>query len=209
MLKVTEAAVVSGVDIRDVNRAFDEGILQNFSTPDEGRRFSTAACMVIRFYFGSAKRLTSDERLFAIESLGPRLRRLNPDAFGTFLEEDWVVRDEFLTIDMAPFLKATAERMERLAAARAVVTTSREVLGGTPVITGTRVPVHDVAASHAAGYSREDILSAYPSLTSEQIDLAVLYAEANPVRGRPRAASQPAGATLVSERRVPRRPRAE
>jgi uncharacterized protein (DUF433 family) len=204
MLKATEAAIVSGVGVRDVNRALDEGILKGFSV--DGRRFSTAACTVMTFYFGSAKRLTPEERRFAIKSVGPRLRRLNANTLQSSLEEDWTIRDGFLTIDMTPFLKATAERLGRLAAARAGVTCSPEVLGGTPVIAGTRIPVHDLAASLAAGHSREAILAAYPSLTDEQIDLALLYADANPMRGRPRATSLPHGAIVVSERRVPRRP---
>jgi uncharacterized protein (DUF433 family) len=60
------------------------------------------------------------------------------------------------------------------------------ILGGTPTIKGTRVPVYDVAASFAAGHPRVRILSAYPSLSREQVDLAALFAEANPKRGRPK-----------------------
>jgi uncharacterized protein (DUF433 family) len=204
-LKVTEAAMVSGVGVREVNRAVDEGILKGDFTPGDGRRFSPADCMAMTFYFGSAKRLTSEERLFAIASARPRLARLNTASFSTFPQEDWIIRDDFLTIDMGPFLKATAERLRRLAEARALVTSSAEILGGVPVITGTRIPVHDIAASRAAGYTPEDILAAYPTLAAEQIDLAILYAEANPLRGRPKTVALADGATLVSERRVPRR----
>jgi uncharacterized protein (DUF433 family) len=205
MLKATEAAVVAGVGVREVNRALDEGILEGFSNGGDGRRFSPAACAVITFYFGAAKRLTSEERLFAIRSVGPRLRRLSASAWKASFKSDWLVRDEFLTIDMTPFVRATAERLQRLAAARDAVTSSPDVLGGAPVIAGTRIPVHDIAASRAAGHSDDAILTAYPSLMAEQIDLAVLYADANPIRGRPRVASLPKGATIVSERRVPRR----
>jgi hypothetical protein len=49
--------------------------------------------------------------------------------------------------------------------------------------------VHDLAASVAAGLSRERILAAYPDLEGEALDLAVLYAEAHPARGRPRRLS--------------------
>jgi uncharacterized protein (DUF433 family) len=41
------------------------------------------------------------------------------------------------------------------------------LLGGTPVLRGTRIPVHDVAASVAAGASKDRILSAYPALDAE------------------------------------------
>lgn len=204
-LKATEAAVVSGVGVREVNRAVDEGILKGDFTSKDGRRFLPADCMAMTFYFGSAKRLTPEERLFAIASAGPRLVRLNEASFSTFPQEDWIVRDEFLTIDLGPFLQAAAERLQRLAEARKLVTLSPEILGGVPVISGTRIPVHDIAASRIAGYSLEAILAAYPTLTAEQVELAILYAKANPLRGRPRATALPVGATLVSERRVPRR----
>jgi uncharacterized protein (DUF433 family) len=205
LLKAAEAAVVSGVGVRDVNRALDEGILQGLSTGSHGRRFSPAACAMITFYFGAAKRLTPEERVFAIKSVGPRLERLSASAWKASFKNDWLVRDEFLTIDMTPFVRATAERLVRLAAARSAVTSSPQVLGGAAVVAGTRIPVHDIAASRAAGHSDAAILAAYPSLTAEQIDLAVLYADANPIRGRPRVASLPKGAAVVSERRVPRR----
>jgi uncharacterized protein (DUF433 family) len=81
-----------------------------------------------------------------------------------------------------------------------------EVLGGAPVIRGTRVPVHDVAASIAASAPIERVLAAYPSLDADKVELATLYAEANPLRGRPRAgAALPAGAVAVTDRRVARR----
>jgi uncharacterized protein (DUF433 family) len=197
--------MVSGVGVREVNRAVDEGILKGEFTSGDGRRFSPADCMAMTFYFGSAKRLTSEERLFAIASAEPRLARLNTASFSTFPQEDWIIRDTFLTIDMGPFLQVTAERLRRLTEARAQVTSSSEILGGMPVITGTRIPVHDIAASRVAGYSRQNIFTAYPTLTAEQIDLAILYAEANPLRGRPRTVALPTGATLVSELRVSRR----
>lgn len=76
-------------------------------------------------------------------------------------------------------------------------------MGGTPVIRGTRVPVYDVAASVAAGIPLDRILAAYPSLKMEQIELANLYAEANPQRGRPRqrTAAPPEATVIVSSRK--------
>jgi uncharacterized protein (DUF433 family) len=52
----------------------------------------------------------------------------------------------------------------RLNVARNLVVSSPELLGGTPVIRGTRIPVYDVAASAAAGIPTKRILAAYPSL---------------------------------------------
>ncbi|WP_413993579.1 DUF433 domain-containing protein [Labrys okinawensis] len=210
MLKPSEAAVVARVALRDVNRVIDEHILpEGFFSLDDGRRVAATACTLIAFYFDSAKRLTSEERLFAIREVGSRLYRFRARALASLMEEDWTVRDEFLTIDLAPFVRRTKERMERLAAARKIIISNPDVLGGTPVVRGTRVPVHDVAASVAAGLSTDRILAAYPSLDVDKIELAAIYAEANPMRGRPKASEDlPGGAVIVTDRRVPRRRKA-
>lgn len=208
MLKATEAAVVARVSLRDVNRVIDERILpETLVSVEDGRFVLGAACTLIAFYFESAKRLTSEERLFAIRSAEPRLRRWNRAATEAMLKADWTVRHDFLTIDLLPFFERSVARLERLDAAREVVTISDDIMGGTPVISGTRVPVHDVAAALAAGVPAKEILEDYPSLTEDRLELAALYAEANPLRGRPKPliARLPEGARILSDHRVPRR----
>lgn len=206
-LKPTEAAVVARVHVRDVHRVIDERILPDaFYRVDDGRSISATGCVFISFYFDSAKRLTADERMVAIRELGSRVNKARGWAFDSSTKDDWVFRDEFLTIDLFPFVERTRYGLERLAAARGLVTSDPDILGGTPVIRGTRIPVHDVAASVAAGVPTKRILAAYPALDEEKIELATIYAEANPPRGRPRMSDAlPVGATLLSERRAPRR----
>ncbi|MGH8229825.1 MAG: DUF433 domain-containing protein [Steroidobacteraceae bacterium] len=209
MLKPTEAAVVARVALRDVNRAIDERILpEGFFSIDDGRRVAAIACTLIAFYFDTAKRLTSDERLSTIQEAGVRLRTFftRRRAHVSLADEDWVVRHDFITIDLAPFVKRAHERMERLVAARDAVVSDPEVLGGAPVLRGTRVPVHDVAASVTADLPMERILAAYPSLDANKVELATIYAEANPARGRPRNSDEfPKGAVVIADRRVPPR----
>jgi uncharacterized protein (DUF433 family) len=207
MLKATEAAVVSRVALRDVYRVIDEDILpREFFTLGDGRHVLAAACTLISFYFESAKLLTSEERLFAIKEAGPRLRRSKTLTLAALLKEDWIVRDKFLMIDLSPFIKRTHEWLDRLGAARAIVSSSPDVLGGAAVIRETRIPVYDVAASVAAGMSTKRILAAYPGLDAEKIELAAIYAEANPPRGRPRSGGElPKGSVIISDRRVSRR----
>ena len=194
-LTPTEAAIVSGVSVRDVHRVIDEHILpESFYDTQDARSFKSHACVFIAFYFGAADRLTSEERQRAI-TLASR------NSFDV-KSRTRTIQDEFLTIDLAPFWKGVDERMVRLNAARAQVVEDNEILSGTPVIKGTRVPVYDVAASVAAGIPMERILSSYPSINREQVELAALFAEANPQRGRPRQRIvPPAGAKIISSRR--------
>jgi hypothetical protein len=68
-------------------------------------------------------------------------------------------------------------------------------------IRGTRVPVYHVAASVAAGIPTSRILAGSPSLRDEQVELAALYAEANPQRGRPsQPPPLPEGAKIIITR---------
>jgi hypothetical protein len=80
---------------------------------------------LIAFYFEGAKRLTSEERLWAIRTAGPRL---SGALTAKTLEENWTFRDEFLTIDLAPFLRKTWERWRQLKEARAMVIISPEIM---------------------------------------------------------------------------------
>jgi uncharacterized protein (DUF433 family) len=210
LLKPTEAAVVAGVSLREVNRVIDEEILPaDFLDTEEGRRIAPAACFLISFYVDSAERLTPRERRFVINEASARLRRRNVRLPGPPKNEDWIVTDDFLAVDLTSFVRSVEGRWERLARAEDMITTSADILGGVPVIKGTRVPVRDVAASVEAGIPKARILDAYPGLTAEQVDLAALYAQANPPRGRPRdPAPVSAGARLLV-RRVVRRRKAE
>lgn len=60
------------------------------------------------------------------------------------------------------------------------------IMGGAPVIKGTRIPARIVQARLRAGDTVAMLLAEYPYLTREQIAAAVLFADANPERGRPK-----------------------
>jgi len=199
LLTPSEAAVVAGVSVRDVNRVIDEGILpKRFYTWDGGRKVRFTGCAYVRFYFHAAKALTADERSHVIRRLSEAPMASGPEA--------WKVHDGFLTIDLAKFATDTEDRHSKLAEARELVVEDPAILGGNPVLRGTRVPVYDVAASLAAGLSTERIRAAYPGLDDRLIELAAIYAEATPLRGRPRrlATIEP-GLRAVSDEKVARR----
>jgi uncharacterized protein (DUF433 family) len=60
-----------------------------------------------------------------------------------------------------------------------------DVMSGTPVIRGTRVPVRTLAQLVEGGESPEALREDYPHIPTEAYDLAVMWAAANPRRGRP------------------------
>jgi uncharacterized protein (DUF433 family) len=49
------------------------------------------------------------------------------------------------------------------------VSTSSDIMGGTPVFSGTRVPVQTLLDCIKAGDSIDDFLLGYPTVTREQV----------------------------------------
>jgi len=213
LLTPPEAAVVAQVTVRDIHRVIDEKILpEHLYTVEGGRRLHVTACPLVGFYFHAADALTAEERGKLIRRVS---ERIGPEAahktitHGRSRPADWTVHDGFLTVSLWDFATSAEHRHAKLAEARRMVVEDSEILDGTPVIRGTRIPVYDVAASVAAGLPRERIRSAYPRLDDHKIELATIYAEATPPRGRPRRPLMPgSGLKVVSERKVARRRRA-
>jgi uncharacterized protein (DUF433 family) len=68
---------------------------------------------------------------------------------------------------------------------QAMVVRDPDIMGGTPVFKGTRIPVDLVADMLAQGAAADEILEGYPTLDQEKLAIAPLYMRAFPRRGRP------------------------
>jgi uncharacterized protein (DUF433 family) len=88
-------------------------------------------------------------------------------------------------------VKSARKQMEgglrRLVQAERMIVSDPDIMKGTPVFRGTRIPVHAIADMLAEGATAEGILEGYPALAREAVDLAPVYAKAFPRRGRPPA----------------------
>jgi uncharacterized protein (DUF433 family) len=76
-------------------------------------------------------------------------------------------------------------QLKQLSQIEEMVVSDPEVMRGTPVFKGTRIPVDLVADMLAQGATAEEILEGYPNLSKEKIAVAPLYMRAFPRRGRP------------------------
>jgi uncharacterized protein (DUF433 family) len=210
VLTAGEAAIVAGVPLKEVHRAVDEHILPRalVVSGGEGRRVRVIACPFIHFYFITADKLVAEERRKIITTVYGRVRGAGRNLADVAHKHDVSVHEDYLTVDLRSSFDGAVERLRQLEKAKEMVVEDPEILGGTPVVRGTRIPVHDVAASAKAGTPRERILKSYPRLPGEEaIDLAVVYADARPLRGRRRKVADLPGAKLVRSVRVPlRRP---
>ena len=194
-LTTTEAAVAAGVSLPQVNRVIDDRILpDDWYSTSPTRTVRTDACLLISFYFETADLLTAGARLQTI-------RHAVAQDHTWEQWKDYSSENNVLTVRFAHFGENVDRRLRTLMTAEKMVVEDPEILGGTPVIRGTRVPVHMVAAQFDAGTAMERILKSYPSLTEAQVELASVYAKAVPQRGRPKRREFPAGAKIFSVKR--------
>ena len=77
------------------------------------------------------------------------------------------------------------QQLVRLREAQQMTVSDPEMMHGTPVYRGTRIPVELVADMLHDGASVGEILEGYPALDRNKIELAPLYVRAFPRRGRP------------------------
>jgi uncharacterized protein (DUF433 family) len=75
--------------------------------------------------------------------------------------------------------------MKQLARMEELVVRDSDIMRGTPVFKGTRIPVDLVADMLAQGATPREILDGYPTLDEEKIGIAPLYKRAFSRRGRP------------------------
>jgi len=105
-----------------------------------------------------------------------------------------------LRIAMTDYASEVAARASKYARLRdKYVEVDPRMLGGTPVIRGTRMPVRTLAQLVEDGESREALREDYPHIPEEAYDVAVIWARGNPRRGRPNS-SDPKSRTRPSRR---------
>jgi uncharacterized protein (DUF433 family) len=75
--------------------------------------------------------------------------------------------------------------LKRLQLAKNMIVSDPEIMRGSPVYRGTRIPVELIADMLGQGASPEEIVEGYPALDKERVQLAPLYVQAFPRRGRP------------------------
>ncbi len=78
--------------------------------------------------------------------------------------------------------KPNSKQIGRL---RQLVTSDPEIMRGTPVFKGTRIPVDLVADMLAQGATAEEILEGYPTLNEEMISVAPSYVRVFPLKTVP------------------------
>jgi uncharacterized protein (DUF433 family) len=173
-MTANEAASVTGVPLRQVHRIIDAGLLGGaVRRSDKARLLTPKALVGLRLAHETADVLTLQGRRAVVATSIRRPRQT-------------MIRTDLLVVDARPAARAVRAGLGQLSKARGIVSSTPDVLGGTPVFKGTRIPVHDIADMLANGDRPAAIVKAFPQLDVDRVRLAAIYALAYPVRGRPR-----------------------
>ncbi len=169
----TEAAAITDLPVRYVQKAIDEGPL-NGARSRNGRTLDLDD-LVFLYTVGHV-----DSGLIQITASAKK--QLRKKIEGTSQPDIAVGGAVF---QLKPAKQSVRSRLSKLKQAKRMVVSDPEIRGGTPVIKGTRIGVYEIAGMLDQGDTEEDLLEGYPALKQEQLELAKIYAAAYPRRGRP------------------------
>jgi uncharacterized protein (DUF433 family) len=174
LMTANEAASVTGVPLRHVHRIIDAGLLGGaVKRRHNARLLARKALVGLKLAHDTADVLTLESRRAVVATA---IRHPSQST----------IRADLIVVNARPAAKAVRSGLDQLTKARRIVASVPDVLGGTPVFKGTRVPVHDIADMLANGDEPAAIVRAYPQLDGDRVRLASIYALAYPRRGRPR-----------------------
>ena len=173
-----QAAALTGLSLAAVHKAIDSRLIRP--------RTARSGARVRRL-------LTKEQLIFLqLEAEGLRLlpvgtRREIADSIqrspGT--ERQHVANGTALLIEIGSARRKIESQLKQLARIEEMVVSDPEIMRGTPVFKGTRIPADLVADMLAQGATAGEILEGYPTLNKEEIAIAPLYVRAFPRRGRP------------------------
>jgi len=173
-----QAAAITGLPLAAVHKAIDSRLIRPRSARAGAtvRRLLTKEQLIyLQLEAEGLRLLPVGTRREIAESIqrSPKTEKL-PVANGTALK-----------IEIGTARRAVESQLKQLARMEDMVVSDAEIMRGTPVFKGTRIPVDLVADMLAQGATAEEILEGYPTLSKEKIAMAPLYIRAFPKRGRP------------------------
>ena len=172
---------MANVPLRAVDKAIEEKVLAGIRAGAHGRRRMLPLHAVP--YAAIVARLPVTLSLSAKRDLA---RALGKRPAAQMTAEPLEIAPA-VTVDVPALVGPDlAERAERYGKARAdFIEINPDIMGGTPVLRGTRMTVYSVLGRLDGGDSIDDILEDNSHLTREAVETAALYARTHPIVGRP------------------------
>ena len=181
-LTIRETAALSGVSRAMIEKAVQSRVLSTMAGPARLRGGAMRYLPVRAVVYFHALRVAelTDLPLRHKRSIWTRLARLEP------MRLEPIEFTPGATLDLARLAADSLRDAQRYCDARDRFVSSRpDILGGTPVIKGTRISVYAVLGRLQDGDTLQDLVDDYPQLPSEAFQAAELYAKSHPLRGRP------------------------
>lgn len=173
-----QASAITGLPLAAVHKAIDSRLVRPRSARSGAtvRRLLTKEQLIyLQLEADGLRLLPVGTRREIAQSIqrSPKTEKL-PVANGTAL-----------LIEIGAARRKVESQLKQLAHIEKMVVCDPEIMRGTPVFKGTRIPVDLVADMLTQGATAEEILEGYPTLSEEKIAIAPLYMRAFPRRGRP------------------------
>jgi uncharacterized protein (DUF433 family) len=184
LLTPREVAEISGAAKRLIEKAIEERVLPvrfraaRHASGHARRMLPAYAVAYAAILTKLDLRLTTAHKKRLLSALA----RLKPAAIGKARVE----LAPAVEIDVGRLVGDAMTRAERYCSARdACIVIDRNIMGGTPVIRGTRMTVYSVLGRVDHGDTVEDVLADNPDLSRKAIEAAIIYARTHPLLGRP------------------------
>lgn len=171
-----QASWVTGLSVKAVNK-----VIEDASVPVRTARAGRAR----RRYVSYASLVCLQLHAQGLNRLPLRIRR---ELFRRVLKEPEQKQLRYtnaLIIDVDGVRAKMSNRLEEMERAATMVHCDPDIMAGTPVLRGTRIPVYLIADMVGQGTSLKEVIAGYPSLTPEMVEHARIYAATHPKRGRP------------------------
>lgn len=184
-LTINEAAHLAGVSTKLIEKSVESGILRPDKVTDGLTRRVTRRLPLAAVPYLSA---ISDEWLRDLPVA--RKRRIWSIVSRSLLAPEARLCELRLNESITLDLEGLAGERTRMAYAYRVardahLVTDEAILGGTPVIRGTRLTVYAVLGRLEGGDTIADLVEDYPDIPPAAFHAAETYARTHPLRGRP------------------------
>lgn len=181
-LTIRETAALSGVSRTTIEKAMEARVLQALTGPARlrgGAMRYLPIRAVVYFHALKAANLT-DLPLRHKRAIWTNMVGLEP------MQLETIEFTPGAMIDLKRLAADSLRNAERYRKARdRYITSDEDILGGTPVIAGTRLTVYAILGRLQDGDSIDELVEDYPEIPREAFEAAEIYAKSHPLRGRP------------------------
>ncbi len=181
-LTIRETAALSGVSRTTIEKAMEARVLQALTGPARlrgGAMRYLPIRAVVYFHALKAANLT-DLPLRHKRAIWTNMIRLEP------MQLETIEFTPGAMLDLERLAADSLRKAERYRKARdRYIKSDEDILGGTPVIAGTRLTVYAILGRLQDGDSIDALVEDYPEIPREAFEAAEIYAKSHPLRGRP------------------------